>query len=423
MSILDMDVTPRRHAGYIRTREFATIRKGYDPEQVRQFLDQVAGWFAELEDDVANARTAEVNARAQAEAAAAAPAPAVAHTPDGTAVAGADDPYAALGARVAEVLRTAEEHAARIREEAEASVHQMLEQARLETTSLRQRAQEEADAIRVSAQQQAETTRQTAQDDADRVRDEAARALESARVEAERTVAGLTERRTVLTAELHAARTRLLGIVSQLEEDVAEEPSAPAIASVPPSASEDEAFESSESAESTPVGGLGRAWAPAGLGDVPPDDPRRDPIPHDFPAFVPPQPPRRQPLPSALAADPDFVIPPPPGDAEVFATSSADAPAEESEGTAVETGPDASSEAEPPAGSVESEAAVEEPEAADLASVDEPEAADLASVDEPAAIDPEPDDPNSMGAMWTPEEKEDQGPDLSLPDFPQIDIP
>ncbi|HXJ66791.1 MAG TPA: DivIVA domain-containing protein, partial [Actinomycetota bacterium] len=205
MSILDMDVTPRRHAGYIRTREFASIRKGYDPAQVRQFLDQVAGWFSEMEDDLANSRTAEVNARAQAEAAASGRA-ALARTPEGEAVAGADDKYAALGARVAEVLRTAEEHAAQVREEAEASVHQMLEQARLESTSLRHRAQEEADAIRVSAQQQAETTRQAAQDDADRVRDEAARALETARVEAERTVAGLTERRTVLTAELQATR-------------------------------------------------------------------------------------------------------------------------------------------------------------------------------------------------------------------------
>jgi len=37
MSILDMDVTVRRDAASIRAREFATVRKGYDPEQVTGF--------------------------------------------------------------------------------------------------------------------------------------------------------------------------------------------------------------------------------------------------------------------------------------------------------------------------------------------------------------------------------------------------
>ena len=56
MSILDMDVTARRDPAYIRSREFARVRKGYDPDQVRDFLHQLAGWFDDLETDLASAR-------------------------------------------------------------------------------------------------------------------------------------------------------------------------------------------------------------------------------------------------------------------------------------------------------------------------------------------------------------------------------
>ena len=45
MSILDMDVTERREPDHVRSREFSRVRRGYDPDQVRSFLDRVAGWL------------------------------------------------------------------------------------------------------------------------------------------------------------------------------------------------------------------------------------------------------------------------------------------------------------------------------------------------------------------------------------------
>src|ERR671936_500190 len=56
MSILDMDVTAHRDPAYIRNREFARVRKGYDPDQVRDFLHELARWFDDLETDLATAR-------------------------------------------------------------------------------------------------------------------------------------------------------------------------------------------------------------------------------------------------------------------------------------------------------------------------------------------------------------------------------
>src|SRR5438093_10567050 len=102
MSILDMDVTARRDPAYIRSREFARVRKGYDPDQVRDFLHQVAAWFDDLETDLAAAR-AEHLIKPQREFEERPPA----------------DPFTALGERVAEVLRAAEQHAEQVRTEAD----------------------------------------------------------------------------------------------------------------------------------------------------------------------------------------------------------------------------------------------------------------------------------------------------------------
>jgi DivIVA domain-containing protein len=369
MSILDMDVTPRRHAGHIRSREFATIRKGYDQDQVRQFLDQVAGWFDDMETDLAEARAAAAaKQRAEASAPTAAPAGGI----------GPDDPYAAMGARVADVLRHAEEHARTVREEAEQEAQRTLEEARRESISLRHRAQEDAEAARQSAQEQAEATRRAAQEEADLVRSEAAVALETARVEAERTVAGLSERRNVLAAELQATRSRLMGIVSQLEE-------------------EHEALPAEEES-----GGLGRSWAdaPSSPGSIASDDPRRDPLPPDLPAFAPPPLPSR---PSTAGASNGMGDTSGHQDTEVFEPSESSPPEIVAHGVE-----------DPPKPMLEDTAVPA------LAEPPEPDPAPALEI-EPDQRLPELDDAGLL--MWGPSEAGQPSPDMSLPDFPWIDIP
>src|SRR6266542_1615189 len=248
MSILDMDASERRDPDHVRTKEFAQVRRGYDPDQVRRFLQTVAAWMDDLETDLAEAR-------------AAATSPEGARQPEHRAEP-REDLYAALGVRVAEVLRTAEGIAEQVTRETEETAQRLLEEARTEAIRLRHRAQEEAD----------------------RVREEAARALETARVEAERTISSLSERRTVLAAELHATKSRLMGIVTQLEEKA-----------------EQEATAESE---------LRKAWTPEQTsGYIPPDDPWRDPAPPpDIPSFIPPPAPprvfREPPEPPARQATP-----------------------------------------------------------------------------------------------------------------------
>ncbi len=345
MSILDMDVSPRRRAAYIRSRGFATIRKGYDQDQVRQFLEQVAGWFEDMETDLAESRAAAA-AMEQANAAAASSA--------SESVAGdeAGDPYAAMGAHVAEVVRHVEEHARSIREEAERDAQRTLEEARRESIGIRQRAEE----------------------DADRVRGEAAGALDTARVEAERTVAALSERRNALAAELHATRTRLMGIVSQLEE-------------------EQESPQEGEAA-----GTPGRSWTSAPAEDsssfIPEDDPRRDQLPLDLPVFSPPP----LPSPPSSAGTPNGVSPP--EGTEVFEPPEI-----------VDNGAD-----DPPAHSVGGSDPV--PEAVADQEQGPAESAEHIEPDEPF---PQPDEPGA--SLWGRSGAGEPTPDMSLPDFPSIDIP
>src|SRR6266511_4349729 len=217
MSILDVDATERRDPAHVRTKEFAQVRRGYDPDQVRRYLRTVATWMDDLETDLAEARAAAGSGGAE----------------QAEVRESREDLYAALGVRVAEVLRTAEGVAEQVTRETQETAQRLLDEARAEALSLRHRAQEEAEAMRQSAQEQSETLQRTAQEEADRAREEAAGALENARIEAERTITSLSE--------------------------------------------------------------LRKAWTPeAASGSVPPDDPRRDPqSAPDIPAFIPPPAPPR----------------------------------------------------------------------------------------------------------------------------------
>src|SRR2546423_1902072 len=99
MSLFDPDPdtgtgTMMRHdPKQIRARQFARVRKGFDPEQIRAFLDEVATQMEQLQSELRFAQD-------ESEAASRRAAP---------------DPYSQLGSHVAELVRGAEEHAERVR--------------------------------------------------------------------------------------------------------------------------------------------------------------------------------------------------------------------------------------------------------------------------------------------------------------------
>lgn len=192
---LDVPLTPS--ADQIRRREFVTVRRGYDPDQVRQYLDRIADEIEVLGDKLRSRQAEAPAVLEQAPPAEAAPAPAPAGTPV--------DPYNGLSGHMTQLLRSAEQTAGQILREAEAQRDQMLAEARAD-----------ADRIHTDAQGRAEAVRQEAE------------VLNArARTEADRMLSGLDGQRTALVAELQAMRDHLLEMAQNLGSLAAEHEDGP----------------------------------------------------------------------------------------------------------------------------------------------------------------------------------------------------
>ena len=112
-SDLDMPLLPS--AEQIRRREFATVRRGYDPQQVRAYLTSIANQVGTLERELSQLRL-EVGFGGREERARW---PSRSTPPRRTrAAASADDPYDALSKRFATLIEMADQEAERILENA-----------------------------------------------------------------------------------------------------------------------------------------------------------------------------------------------------------------------------------------------------------------------------------------------------------------
>jgi DivIVA domain-containing protein len=199
MSDLDLPLLPS--ADQIRRRKFATVRRGYDPDQVDDYLSQVAEQVEALETDLRDERQAAARQRPGGEAADEKPAAAV-RTPPAMAATAApaageseEAAYERISKRFASVLKSADEEA-----------QKLIDQARAEATKLLDDARAEADRIRVDAQANAEQARSTS-----------AAELARAREEANRTLGGLEQRREALLGQMHEMQSRLLAVAQNLE--------------------------------------------------------------------------------------------------------------------------------------------------------------------------------------------------------------
>jgi cell division initiation protein len=231
----DIDVPFLPSAAQIRRREFASVRRGYDPDQVRDYLAQVAEQVETLEQELRDSKLRPEDGRAtEGQKRASSPPP-------------SEDPYERLSKRLTTLLATADKEAEGIVAEAGVDAARMLNEARTE-----------ADRIRVDAQARAEEARQ-----------QGTELLERAKQEADRVLLGLSERRETLVQHLQDMQTRLVGVAKELEVAI-EDP---------------DAIEASLSDDPEPVSeaaapAVGQT-APAG-GDHPGDgsdpDEERDPI-------------------------------------------------------------------------------------------------------------------------------------------------
>jgi len=214
MSDLDLPLLPS--AEQIRRRQFATVRRGYDPDQVQDYLNQVATQVEALENELREERM-QASGRPEAPPAPMTPAAAAPSAEPATV----EDAYAQLSARLAGVLRAADEQA-----------QQLVADAKAEAKKIMEEAQSEADAIRVDAQATAEEARA-----------KSAAELERAREEADRVLGGLEQRREAMLTQMHEMQSRLLAVAQTFDVPDVEpggahvpQPPPPPAAQVAPSA-------------------------------------------------------------------------------------------------------------------------------------------------------------------------------------------
>jgi DivIVA domain-containing protein len=234
MSATNLDLPVLISADQIRRREFVTIRRGYDPDQVRAYLEQLA-------DQIELMRVLLREAQQEAETAIRTSA-AQTH----------EDPYDKLAQRVSGVIREADKAAETIRGDAATDADRLTREAHAE-----------ADRIRTDAQATAEEARALAD-----------QAVRTAREEADRTIAGLSTRRDALVDQLASMQERLIGVARDLESAMDVQVSLPALASI------EELFDGSASGrenQASPSNATS-AWAPlampsaqadAGAGETP----------------------------------------------------------------------------------------------------------------------------------------------------------
>jgi DivIVA domain-containing protein len=225
MSPAELDLPVLLTPDHIRRREFVTTRRGYDPDQVRDYLEQLAMQVEAMESMVHEARLgAESAMQAQASRA---------------------DPYEQLAGRVGDLLRSADQEAARIRREAGEEADRVLREARAE-----------ADRVRLDAQTRAEEARA-----------EAERHLRSARERADRTIAGLSTRRDELVQQLSQMQERVIGVAKELEDAIERPDSVDDIREIP----------DVEPARPAPVADTWAGWAEPTTQGPDPQDPPPEP--------------------------------------------------------------------------------------------------------------------------------------------------
>jgi DivIVA domain-containing protein len=202
----------RMHSDAIRNKGFAVARRGYAPAQVRQYLGAVATWIDELKTRVidleAELRTFRERGDAPGEAQ-------------------SDDRYANLGSSVADILRSVDLQARKLRREVEEEASRQAAEAHREAEQIQRDAQAEADRILREAEEARETAEvevkralRAGEAETERMRLEAERAFREAEAEASLVLGSLLDRRNALLEDLRELAARMGDLTGQLKADI-----------------------------------------------------------------------------------------------------------------------------------------------------------------------------------------------------------
>jgi DivIVA domain-containing protein len=187
MDIVQLNLALSANPARIREPKFDTVKKGYDPSQVLEYLSRVADRVQSLEDhgrELDSQLKVAISERDEALAASASRSE-------------SSESYESVTSRVAELMIGLDQNVVRIREEAEAEAGRILEEANAAAT----RIQEDAEQLRLSAKE----------------------TLLKARIDAERAASGRHARQEALRTELSVTCSKVLQMIAAMEASIEQE--------------------------------------------------------------------------------------------------------------------------------------------------------------------------------------------------------
>jgi DivIVA domain-containing protein len=187
MEIVQPNLALSATADRIREPKFNTVRRGYDPNQVLEYLSRVADRVQALEDQASQLVSQLQGALKERDEALASPAP-VPDTPD------TPDNYESVSSRVSELMVGLDKDVERIRGQAQADAEHII----VEATGEAFRIQTQAERLQAAAKQ----------------------TLMQAENEAERATSMLTSRQESVRSELRATCSQVLKLIADLEEAI-----------------------------------------------------------------------------------------------------------------------------------------------------------------------------------------------------------
>jgi cell division septum initiation protein DivIVA len=196
--------------GSIAPPSFGTVRRGYDPAQVLEYVKRLTEHLLGLESEVRRLQGELGQRGGPAE-----------QTPS------SQDPYENVGARVADLVRTFDQDVERLRRDTESEASRVIAEAKAEAERIGEEAQRmrrdvevEVDLILTEARTQADRIRLESQGKAEEARIQAAEALRDAQKEADKVLLGLASRRESLLGDLKTIRDRMLSTAGDLEATI-----------------------------------------------------------------------------------------------------------------------------------------------------------------------------------------------------------
>lgn len=204
---------PSATAGSLNLPTFATVRRGYDPDQVLEYVTRLTDHLDALATEVRRLQ-AELSQRDDA---------LEEQAPT------AQDQYEGVGARVADLMRTFDQDVEKLREDAEEEAGRIVAEARSEADRIQQDAERsrgdaaaKAERVQAQARTEADRIRLDAQSKAEDVRQQAEEALREAKKESDRFLSSLASRHEALMEELRVIRDRMVDATRGIEATIEE---------------------------------------------------------------------------------------------------------------------------------------------------------------------------------------------------------